>query len=74
MKKIKHTIPDGTQVYWSGLHYDRDNLANPGDDKHYLALARAARGPVLELACGTGRLAIPLPASPKQILVTAPAK
>ncbi|MDQ7772994.1 MAG: class I SAM-dependent methyltransferase [Elusimicrobiales bacterium] len=61
MKKTKHTIPDGTQVYWSGLHYDRDNhLTQPGDEKHYLALAKAARGPVLELACGTGRLAIPL--------------
>lgn len=60
MKKTKHTIPDGTQIYWSGLHYDRDNLACPGDEKHYLALAKAARGPVLELACGTGRLAIPL--------------
>lgn len=56
----KHAIPDGTQVYWDGRHYDADNNAHPGDFPFYLAAAKKAKGPVLELACGTGRLVIPL--------------
>ena len=31
-----------------------------GDVDFYEGLARATRGPVLELACGTGRIALPL--------------
>lgn len=55
-----HAIPDGTQVYWDGKHYDADNNMHPGDFPFYLAAAKKAKGPVLELACGTGRLVIPL--------------
>lgn len=40
--------------------YDVDLLEDPGDLHLYLALAARARGPVLELGCGTGRLAVPL--------------
>jgi SAM-dependent methyltransferase len=40
--------------------YDLDLDEEPGDLDLYLALARRADGPVLELAAGTGRLAIPL--------------
>lgn len=58
MKKL--TIQDGSEVYWDGLHYDAFNLPYQDDFKFYLAEARKARGPVLELACGTGRLTIPL--------------
>lgn len=43
--------------------YDVDLLEDPGDVDLYLALARRAAGPVLELACGSGRLAIPLAAA-----------
>jgi SAM-dependent methyltransferase len=57
---MKHKIPDGTEVYWDGAHYDVDTAALPGDFPFYLAEAKKARGPVLELACGTGRLTIPL--------------
>lgn len=55
-----HAIPDGSQVYWDGRHYDADNSAHPGDLSFYLAEAKKDKGPILELACGTGRLAIPL--------------
>ncbi|MBU2572487.1 MAG: class I SAM-dependent methyltransferase [Elusimicrobia bacterium] len=55
-----HTIPDGSQVYWDGLHYDADNNSMPADLPFYLAEAKKAGGPVLEAACGTGRLTIPL--------------
>jgi len=40
--------------------YDLDLVDDPGDLDLYLALAARAGGPVLELAVGTGRLAIPL--------------
>jgi SAM-dependent methyltransferase len=40
--------------------YDLDLTDDPGDLDLYLALADRADGPVLELAVGTGRLAIPL--------------
>jgi len=38
-----------------------DLLYNPTDDlEYYSRLARRAHGPILELACGTGRITIPL--------------
>jgi SAM-dependent methyltransferase len=40
--------------------YDLDLSGDPGDLDLYLALADRAEGPILELAVGTGRLAIPL--------------
>ena len=40
--------------------YDVDLLEDPGDLDLYLALAARGDGPVLELAAGTGRLAVPL--------------
>lgn len=40
--------------------YDVDMLDDPGDLDLYLALAARADGPILELAVGTGRLAVPL--------------
>ena len=40
--------------------YDLDLVDDPGDLDLYLALAARADGPILELAVGTGRLAIPL--------------
>lgn len=41
-------------------YYDLDLLDDPGDLDLYLALAERADGPILELACGSGRLAVPL--------------
>jgi len=40
--------------------YDLDLAQDPGDLDLYLALAGRTGGPVLELATGTGRLAVPL--------------
>jgi SAM-dependent methyltransferase len=40
--------------------YDLDLLDDPGDLDLYLALAERADGSILELAAGTGRLAVPL--------------
>jgi SAM-dependent methyltransferase len=40
--------------------YDLDLVEDPGDLDLYLALAARTGGPVLELAAGTGRLAVPL--------------
>lgn len=42
--------------------YDLDLHDDPGDQDLYLALADRADGPILELAAGTGRLAVPLAA------------
>ena len=43
--------------------YDLDLSQDPGDLDLYLALADRANGPILELAAGTGRLAVPLAAA-----------
>ena len=40
--------------------YDLDLVEDPGDLDLYLALASRTGGPILELAAGTGRIAIPL--------------
>ncbi len=40
--------------------YDLDLADDPGDLDLYIALAKRASGPILELAVGTGRLAVPL--------------
>jgi SAM-dependent methyltransferase len=40
--------------------YDLDLVEDPGDLDLYLALAKGSGGPILELAAGTGRLAVPL--------------
>lgn len=40
--------------------YDLDLAEDPGDLDLYLAFAARAGGPVLELAAGTGRIAVPL--------------
>ena len=43
--------------------YDRDYAAmgrSARDVGFYVELARAAQGPVLEMACGTGRVLLPI--------------
>jgi SAM-dependent methyltransferase len=40
--------------------YDLDLVEDPGDVELYLALAARTGGPILELAAGTGRIAVPL--------------
>ncbi|MHB0995110.1 MAG: class I SAM-dependent methyltransferase [Elusimicrobiales bacterium] len=53
-------IADGSEVYWDALQYDAFNTPYAPDLGFYRAEARKARGPVLELACGTGRLTLPI--------------
>jgi len=43
--------------------YDLDLAEDPGDMDLYLALASRTGGPILELAAGTGRVAVPLAAA-----------
>jgi SAM-dependent methyltransferase len=43
--------------------YDLDLVEDPGDLDLYLALAGRTGGPILELAAGTGRIAVPLTAA-----------
>lgn len=40
--------------------YDVDLAEDPGDLDLYLALAARTGGPILEIACGSGRIALPL--------------
>jgi SAM-dependent methyltransferase len=56
------TMPYRETEYLDGVDYDRRNpwLA---DDDFYLALAQRLGGPVLDLGCGTGRLARALAAT-----------
>jgi len=52
--------PDAATAAALARLYDLDLVEDPGDLDLYLALADRADGPILELAVGTGRLAIPL--------------
>ncbi len=56
------TTSDGAAAALARL-YDVDLVEDPGDVDLYLALAGRTGGPILELAAGTGRVAIPLAAA-----------
>ena len=47
--------------------YDLDLVEDPGDLDLYLALAARTGGPILELGCGTGRVAVPLAAAGHEV-------
>lgn len=51
---------DFEDLYWDGQHYDLQNLDYVNDIPFYLRKARQYSEPVLELACGTGRITIPI--------------
>jgi ubiquinone/menaquinone biosynthesis C-methylase UbiE len=54
-------IRDGASEYYEQAElYDQLYPGLPGDVEFYLALAQAATPPVLELACGTGRVTLPI--------------
>jgi SAM-dependent methyltransferase len=48
-------------------YYDLDLRDDPGDVDLYLALATRTGGPILELAVGSGRVAVPLAAAGHQV-------
>jgi SAM-dependent methyltransferase len=52
--------PDRATADALARFYDLDLRVDPGDLDLYLALAERTGGPILELAAGTGRLAVPL--------------
>lgn len=55
-------------LYRDGRIYDAMNRAMSADSGFYLQEARQSGGPVLELACGTGRLTIPIAQSGVEIV------
>jgi SAM-dependent methyltransferase len=58
--------PDSEAQAFARL-YDVDMVEDPGDLDLYLALAARTGGPVLELAVGTGRVAVPLAAAGHEV-------
>jgi ubiquinone/menaquinone biosynthesis C-methylase UbiE len=62
-KKMKGMLVkpvDCQQLYDDGRHYDLHNSQVVEDIPFYLRQARKYGEPVLELACGTGRITIPM--------------
>jgi SAM-dependent methyltransferase len=58
---VKGTMSEAIPLYRDGQHYDlMVEALELVDLPLYLEEARRAQGPVLELACGTGRLTIPI--------------
>lgn len=49
-----------SDMYRWADYYDLTQRGVPGDVEFYLEMARQAEGKVLDLACGTGRISIPL--------------
>jgi SAM-dependent methyltransferase len=52
--------PDEIEYYSDGAWYDAEYVHIGGDIAYWAKIAAEACGPVLELACGTGRLSIPM--------------
>jgi SAM-dependent methyltransferase len=59
--------PDAETAAALARLYDLDLADDPGDLDLYLALADRADGPILELAVGSGRLAVPLAQAGHQV-------
>lgn len=51
---------DSHALYLDGLHYDAHHVEIVEDILFYIAQAKKYGEPILELACGTGRITIPL--------------
>ena len=51
---------DSESLYRDGLHYDSQHVEIVDDIPFYIQSAKKYGEPILELACGTGRLTIPL--------------
>jgi len=51
---------DCAKLYADGRQYDLENEGFTADIPFYLRLAARHGGPILELGCGTGRVAVPL--------------
>lgn len=51
---------DSLDIYFDGRFYDLENAGHRRDIPFYLEQAKMHGDPILELACGTGRITIPL--------------
>ncbi len=51
---------DSRSLYLDGLHYDAQHVEIVEDIPFYIAKAKKYSEPILELACGTGRITIPI--------------
>jgi SAM-dependent methyltransferase len=61
MKRTRSAFEPGSRaLYERPRYYDHAFRAHRKDVAFYLALAQQARGPVLELGAGTGRITLPL--------------
>src|SRR6266550_6026842 len=60
MEQESMSEPESIPLSREGRHYDLMNSDIVADIPFYMEEARRAGGPVLELACGTGRLTIPI--------------
>ena len=60
------TQPTGASRALARL-YDLDLLEDPGDVELYVAIAARTGGPILELAAGSGRIAVPLAAAGHEV-------
>jgi SAM-dependent methyltransferase len=60
--------------YEDADYYDHTYKRRRDDVKFYVALAKRARGPVLELGAGTGRVAIPIAEAGVEVVAVEPVK
>ncbi|MBI2379064.1 MAG: class I SAM-dependent methyltransferase [Deltaproteobacteria bacterium] len=61
--------PDELAYYGDGALYDAEYVHIRSDIAHYEGVARRSRGPILELAAGTGRLTFPMALATDQEVV-----
>ena len=62
LKQVENDMkpPDIEHLYFDGKHYDQMYKGFVQDIPFWISQVKKVGGPVLELACGTGRVAIPL--------------
>jgi SAM-dependent methyltransferase len=60
VKQLKSKSEHGHALYARPRYYDHAFRAHRRDIEHYVELARRARGPILELGAGTGRVTLAL--------------
>lgn len=64
---MRGSLEELIDEYDDGVRYDAEYGDFEPNGPFYLALAKAAGGPVLEIACGTGAIAVPLAQAGVQI-------
>lgn len=67
VSRARSEDPDETRARALARLYDLDLVEDPGDLELYLGLAARTGGPILELAAGSGRLAVPLAAAGHEV-------